>query len=312
MTKTAFIFPGQGAQYIGMGREFVENFAKSKEVFEEASDSLGYDMQKVVMEGSENDLMQTEVTQPAILTVSIAILEALTEKGFDCDFTAGLSLGEYSALVKAGFFDFKDAVSVVRERGKFMQSAVAFGHGAMAAVIGMPVERLLELLKEVAGVVELANFNSREQFVISGETSAVEAAVKKALENGAMKAVMLPVSAPFHSSLLSPAAEKLHEVLENTKTGLLQKKVVANVDAKVVQSEKEVIPNLVKQVNHAVLWAPSVELMINEGVDVFVEIGPGRALSGFVKRIAKAMNATVSIYNIEDIVTLKKFFESKR
>lgn len=313
MNKTAFIFPGQGAQYVGMGKDFVENFPKAKMVFEEASDALGYDMLKLVMEGTDEDLKQTEVTQPSILTASIAALSAVTEEGFDCDFTAGLSLGEYSALVKAGSLKFKDAVSVVRQRGKFMQEAVPAGRGAMAAVIGMPIEKLKESLIAASthGIVELANFNSYEQLVISGETKGVEAAVRIVLENGAMKAVMLPVSAPFHSSMLKPAAEKLHEVLKNTEVMPLNKNVVSNADALVLKSHEEVVPALVKQVNNSVLWVPSIELMLENGVDTFVEIGPGKALSGFVKRIAKSKGIKVNIYNVEDMVSFKNFVDAK-
>jgi [acyl-carrier-protein] S-malonyltransferase len=313
MGKTAFIFPGQGAQYVGMGKDFVENFPKAAAVFEEASDALGYDMLKLVMEGTDEDLKQTEVTQPSILTASIAALSAVTEEGFDCDFTAGLSLGEYSALVKAGSLKFKDAVAVVRQRGKFMQEAVPAGRGAMAAVIGMPIEKLRESLIAASthGIVELANFNSYEQLVISGEVAGVEAAVKIVLENGAMKAVMLPVSAPFHSSMLKPAAERLHEVLKNTEVNPLNKQVVSNADAAVLKSHEEVVPSLVKQVNNSVLWVPSIELMLDSGVDTFVEIGPGKALSGFVKRIAKSKGAKVNIYNVEDMVSFKNFVDAK-
>jgi [acyl-carrier-protein] S-malonyltransferase len=313
MGKTAFIFPGQGAQYVGMGKDFVENFAESRMVFEEASDSLGYDMLRLVMEGTEEDLKKTEITQPSILTASIAALSAVTQEGIDCDFTAGLSLGEYSALVKAGSLKFKDAVAVVRQRGKFMQEAVPAGRGAMAAVIGMPIDKLKESLKHasVHGIVEIANFNSHEQLVISGETAGVEAAVKLALENGAMKAVMLPVSAPFHSSLLKPAAEKLHEVLKNNQINPLNKSVVSNADALVLKNHEEVVPALVKQVNNSVLWVPSIELMLDSGVDTFVEIGPGKALSGFVKRIAKSKGAKVNIYNVEDMVSFKNFVDAK-
>ncbi len=313
MGKTAFIFPGQGAQYVGMGKDFVMNFPKSRLIFDEAGDRLGYDMLKLVMEGTDEDLKQTEITQPAILTASIAVLSAVNEEGFDCDYTAGLSLGEYSALVKAESLLFGDAVSVVRQRGKFMQEAVPAGMGAMAAVIGMPIEKLKESLKlaSVHGIVEIANFNSHEQLVISGDVAGVEAAVKLVMENGAMKAVTLPVSAPFHSSMLAPAAEKLHEVLLKTKVNPLKKAVVSNADARVLKSHEEVVPSLVKQVNNSVLWVPSVELMIDEGVDTFVEIGPGKALSGFVKRIAKAKGARVNIFNIEDMESFKNFVSQK-
>ena len=313
MGKTAFIFPGQGAQYVGMGKEFVENFPASKQVFEEANDSLGFDLFKTVMEGTDEDLKQTAITQPAILTASAAVLSAVTAEGLDCDYTAGLSLGEYTAHVKAGSMAFKDAVKVVRQRGQFMQEAVPAGKGAMAAVIGMPIDKLKESLKQASlhGIVEIANFNSNEQMVISGEVAGVEAAVRIVLENGALKAVNLPVSAPFHSSMLKPAAEKLHEVLKGTPVFPMQKLVVTNVDAKVLKNENEIVPSLVRQVNNSVLWVPSIELMIEEGVDTFVEIGPGKALSGFVKRIAKGKGAKVNIFNIEDMNSFKNYISSK-
>lgn len=309
MGKTAFLFPGQGAQHVGMGVDFIESCQRSKEIFEEASDSLGYDMLKLCQEGPQEELNKTEITQPSILTASAAVLAAVTEKGFDCDYTAGLSLGEYNALLKAGTMKFSDAVKVVRSRGRFMQEAVPIGKGGMAAIIGLSTDKLKDVLKEASthGVVELANFNSPAQLVISGEIGAVEKAVDIAKDNGAMKAIMLPVSAPFHSSMLSSAAVKLHEVLKTVDIEQLNKSVVSNADAKVLKDSGEVVPSLVKQVNNSVLWVPSVELMIDEGVDTFVEIGPGKALAGFVKRIAKGKDAKVNIHNIYDKATLDNF-----
>ena len=310
MGKTAFLFPGQGAQYVGMGVDFIEGCQRSKEIFEEASDSLGYDMLKLCKEGPQEELNKTEITQPSILTASAAALAAVTEKGFDCDFTAGLSLGEYNALLKAGAMKFSDAVKVVRERGRFMQEAVPIGKGGMAAIIGLSTDKLKDVLKEAStdGIVEMANFNSPQQLVISGETGAVEKAVEIAKNNGALKAIVLPVSAPFHSSMLSPAAEKLHEVLKAVEVNGLGKSVVSNADAKVLEGPQDVVPSLVKQVNHSVLWVPSIELMIDEGVDTFIEIGPGKALSGFVKRIAKGKDAKVAIHNIQDMEGLDSFY----
>jgi len=309
MGKTAFLFPGQGAQYVGMGVDFVESCQGSKQIFEEASDSLGYDMYKLCKEGPQEELNKTEITQPSILTASAAALAAVTEKGFDCDYTAGLSLGEYNALIKAGAMKFADAVKVVRERGRFMQEAVPIGKGGMAAIIGLAADKLNDVLKEASteGVVEMANFNSPAQLVISGETAAVAKAVDIAKENGAMKAIVLPVSAPFHSSMLKPAALKLHEVLKTVKVSELERSVICNADAKILTGSQEVVPSLVKQVNHAVLWVPSIELMIDEGVDTFIEIGPGKALSGFVKRIARGKGAKVAIHNIQDSAGLDNF-----
>ena len=309
MGKTAFLFPGQGAQHVGMGIDLIYSCIGSKEIFQEASDSLGYDMLKLCQEGPQEELNKTEITQPSILTASAAVLAAVTEKGFDCDYTAGLSLGEYNALLKAGTMKFSDAVKVVRSRGRFMQEAVPIGKGGMAAIIGLSTDKLKDVLREASthGVVELANFNSPAQLVISGEIGAVEKAVDLAKDNGAMKAIMLPVSAPFHSSMLNAAATKLHEVLKTVDIKQLNKSVVSNADAKVLKDSCEVIPSLVKQVNNSVLWVPSVELMIDEGVDTFVEIGPGKALAGFVKRIAKGKDAKVNIHNIYDKATLDNF-----
>jgi len=308
MGKTAFVFPGQGAQYNGMAKEFADYYPKSREAFEEANDRLGFDLKKIVMDGTPEELQQTMVTQPAILTASYAIMTAVVDAGIDCDYAAGLSLGEYNALIKAEAMKFGDAVSVVRQRGAFMQEAVPSGVGGMAAVMGMEYELLKECLKEaqIEGVVEMANFNSPEQMVISGSLKAVEQAVAIAEKKGAKKAVMLPVSAPFHSSLLKPAAEKLEKVLVATPVFPLKKFVVSNADAKVLKHENEIVPSLVKQVDSAVLWVPSIELMISEGVDTFVEIGPGKALSGFIKRIAKNKGVSVRIFNVESMETFDK------
>ncbi len=315
MGKKAFVFPGQGAQYNGMAKEFVDNYPKSREAFEEANDRLGFDLKKIVMEGTPEELQQTMVTQPAILTASYSIMTAVEDSGIDCDYTAGLSLGEYNSLIKAEAMNFGDAVNVVRQRGTFMQEAVPSGIGGMAAVMGMEYETLRDCLKEaqVEGVVEMANFNSPAQMVISGSLKAVELAVSIAEKKGAKKAVMLPVSAPFHSSLLKPAAQKLQEVLLQTPVYPLKKSVVTNADAKVIKSETEIVPSLVKQVDSAVLWVPSINLMIDEGVDTFIEIGPGKALSGFIKRIAKTKGASVRIFNVENMETfdlLKREFTS--
>jgi len=309
MGRIAFLFPGQGAQHVGMGIDFIDSCRSSKEIFEEASDSLGYDMLKLCQEGPQEELNKTEITQPSILTASAAVLAAVTEKGFDCDYTAGLSLGEYNSLIKADAMKFSDAVKVVRERGRFMQEVVPIGKGGMAAIIGFSTDKLKDVLITASeyGIVELANFNSPQQLVISGEIKAVEKAVIIAKDKGALKAIMLPVSAPFHSSMLKPAAAKLHEVLKTVNIRQLNKLVISNADAKVLKGSDEVVPSLVKQVNHSVLWVPSIELMIDEGVDTFVEIGPGKALAGFVKRIARGKEAKVNIHNIYDKMTLDNF-----
>ncbi|MBM7613623.1 ACP S-malonyltransferase [Alkaliphilus hydrothermalis] len=308
MSKIAFVFPGQGAQYVGMGKEIFDNFQVARDVFEEASDYLNLDMKKLCFEGPNEELVKTENTQPAILTTSVATLRVLEMEGFTCSITAGLSLGEYTSLVKANVLDFKDAVRIVKNRGKFMQEAVPLGVGTMAAILGLDREILEKCLAESsgAGVVEAANFNSPGQIVISGEVEAVEVAMEKAKEMGAAKAVLLPVSAPFHSSLLKPAGERLHEELLKYEVKNPQIPVVTNVAAQILNNKDEVVPALVEQVSKSVLWEDSVDLMIKEGVDTFIEIGPGKALTGFIKRIAKTNKYEVKLSNVDKLEDLKK------
>lgn len=307
MIRTAFVFPGQGSQYVGMGKEIAENFKIAKRTYEEASDYLDFDMETLCFEGPDEELVKTENTQPAILTTSIAILRVLEELGINCQITAGLSLGEYASLVKSNVFNFGDAVRLVKKRGKYMQEAVPLGVGAMAAILGLErqeVEECLISCKEF-GIVEAANYNSPGQIVISGEIRAVKESVKRALEFGAKKAVLLPVSAPFHCSLLKPAGEKLKEDLQCLSIHSPQIPVVTNVEAKILDSKLRVIDSLVDQVSKSVLWQDSIELMINNDIDTFIEIGPGKTLAAFIKRIAKTLNKKVTTYSIEDMVSLK-------
>lgn len=313
MMKTAFVFPGQGSQYVGMGKEIANNFAIAKRVYEEAGDNLSLDMAKLCFEGPDTELVKTENTQPAILTTSIAILRTLEEMGVDCGITAGLSLGEYSSLVKSGVLQFGDAVKLVKKRGKYMQEAVPLGVGVMAAIIGLDRKELEECLKSCGqyGLVEVANYNSPGQIVISGETEAVKMAVKKSSELGARKAVLLPVSAPFHCSLLKVAGEKLKKDLEVLEISSPKVPIITNVKAKVLKDKEEVIPILVKQVSNSVLWQDSVELMIEGDVSTFVEIGPGKTLTSFIKRIAKAMGKNVNAYNVEDMDGLKTLINNQ-
>ena len=308
MGKKAFIYPGQGAQFVGMGKDFYDNFSVSKEVFEEANESLGMDIKKVCFEGSEEELLKTENTQPAILATSIAILKALETIGINYDYTAGLSLGEYSALVGAEALDFSEAVPLVKKRGKYMQQAVPLGKGGMAAILGLEKEKVIEAIHSVKdyGVVEIANYNSPGQIVISGEMEVLKLAVKEAKELGAKKTVLLPVSAPFHSSLLRPAGEMLEEELRKVHINDLKKVVVTNADAKPLKDKSEIIPSLVRQVSSSVLWCDSVNTMLDNGVDTFIEIGPGKSLTGFVRRIAKTIDKEVNTFNISNIDDFKK------
>ncbi|NLA85196.1 MAG: ACP S-malonyltransferase [Clostridiales bacterium] len=306
MGKVAFLFPGQGAQYVGMGKVFYKSYSIARQTYEEANEKLGFDIAKICFEGPEDELLLTENTQPAILTTSIAILRVLQQKGLTSDFTAGLSLGEYAALVNAGALDFSDAVKLVRNRGIYMQQAVPNGMGKMGAIVGLTpdkIEKVLEQARE-EGIIEVANFNTPEQIVVSGEKRAVKRALKKAKELGARKALPLLVSAPFHCSLLKPAGELLKKDLDEIDLHDPKIPVVSNVDAKVVTDKKEVYASLIRQVSNSVLWQQSVELLLKEGVAKFIEIGPGTTLSNFVKAIAENMKMEVESESIGDLEML--------
>ncbi len=295
----AFVFPGQGAQYAGMGRDLAENFPAAREVFEEANDALGFDLARLCFEGPEEDLKLTANTQPSILTVSVAALKALqAETGLVPSCAAGHSLGEYSALVCAGALSFADAVRTVRQRGIFMQEAVPVGQGAMAAVMGIDGEALDALCREAAQgeVVSAANFNSPGQVVIAGHATAVERAIALAKEQGAKRALLLPVSAPFHCELMKPAGERLGAVLGSVSVNPLRIPVVTNVEAQPNADSSRVKELLVTQVSAPVRWDASVETMTRMGVERFIEIGPGKVLAGLIKRIAKG----AVVQNVED------------
>lgn len=307
MSKIAFIFPGQGAQYIGMGKELFENIDVCKNIFNIADKELNFELSKLCFEGADAELNITENTQPAILTTSIAALMALKEHGIKCDVTAGLSLGEYSALVCSGAMDFKDAVKLVKKRGRFMQEAVPVGIGTMAAIIGLEANLVEEACSEAktSGIVEIANLNCPGQIVIAGEIAAVELACEHAKEKGAKRAIMLSVSAPFHCSMLKPAAEKLEIELENINLGDMIIPVMTNVNGDYVKSRSDIKGNLKLQVMSSVLWETIIKNMIKDGVDTFVEIGPGKVLCGFVKKIDRKL----TVLNIEDMASLAKAVE---
>ncbi|HNR04283.1 MAG TPA: ACP S-malonyltransferase [Bacillota bacterium] len=310
MPKIACIFPGQGAQYPGMGKELAQNYKEAMNIFDLASERLGIDMKKLCFEGDEEELKKTENTQPSILTVSIALLEVLKLKGIEPQIAAGLSLGEYSALVASKAISFADAVALVKKRGKYMQEAVPAGEGTMAAIMGIERESVMECLKMASGygVVEAANFNCPGQVVIAGHTSAVEKACSILKERGARKAIMLPVSAPFHSSLLKPAGEKLAAELENVNISDNELPVVSNVNAQVIMNKYEIKRCLIEQVSSSVLWEDSIRRMIDLGVDTFIEVGPGRTLSAFVKKIDKSLY----VHNVENIETMENTIVSIR
>ena len=306
MSETAFIFPGQGSQYVGMGKELAENFKVARETFEEADEALGFNLSGLCFNGPEEDLKLTFNTQPAILTTSIACLRVLSaETDMEPVVMAGHSLGEYSSLTAAQAIAFADAVRTVRLRGTFMQEAVPPGEGAMAAILGLEAPEVEELCGQAAqgDVVAPANFNSPWQIVISGHTQAVTRAVDLALERGAKKAVMLAVSAPFHCSLMKPAADRLHEALQGISVYDIGIPVISNADAVPYPSKDEIKHILVKQVDHPVRWEESMRELIKRGIETAIEIGPGKVLAGLMRRITKDIK-TINLGNSEDLKEL--------
>ncbi|MEE0248620.1 ACP S-malonyltransferase [Peptacetobacter hiranonis] len=313
MSKTALVFPGQGAQYIGMAKDLYESFEVAKEVIDKANSILDFDLISMMHdEDKKSELSKTENTQPALLTHSMAIMEILSKyESFKYDACLGLSLGEYSALTAANAMDFKDAVSLVRKRGLIMSNEVADGEGAMCAVIGANRELIEEcILKLESGTVEIANYNSPAQIVISGEKAAVEEAAVLLKENGAKRAIMLDVSGPFHSSLLKGAGEKLKLELDKVDMKEPSVDVVSNVDANIHKDPDEIKAILVKQVYSSVLWEDSISKLIDEGFDRFIEIGPGKTLRAFIKKIASKKKADVEIINIDTAADVNAFIES--
>jgi [acyl-carrier-protein] S-malonyltransferase len=307
MSKLAFLFPGQASQYPGMGRDLAENFPESRKIFEEADAALGFALSKLCFEGPEETLKLTENTQPAILTVSSAAYRALEKRGVTPDFVAGHSLGEYSALVAAGSLEFSDAVRLVHNRGRYMQEAVPLGEGAMAAILGLAPAEVSDVCKKAADqeVVTPANLNSPEQTVISGSAAAVKRGVEIASQKGAKRAVMLPVSAPFHSPLMEPAQKRLERDLRAAAFGPLRFPLITNADAEAISSGEEAREALIRQVTLPVRWLDSVRDMIERGVTIFVEVGPGKVLSGLLRQIDRS----VRCFNVEDSASLHSTIE---
>ncbi len=301
--KTAFLFPGQGSQKVGMVQDLFENYDSVKALIKEADETLGFPISKMMFEGPDTELMKTEFTQPAILTASVAVWQVLKEHGLTPDIAAGHSLGEYSALVAAGAISFADAVHTVHLRGRFMQEAVPLGEGGMAAIIGSNPETIVKVCGEVSTEdlpVQAVNFNCPGQVVIAGATAAVEKACEALKEAGARRAIMLKVSAPFHSTLMEPAALRLKEVLDKIDIHDTAIPVVANVNAKEETKADEIRKNLVDQAAHPVHWEESIRNMVAGGVDMTVEAGPGTVLTGFMKKIARS----VPCHHAEDVATI--------
>jgi len=301
---TAFLFPGQGSQAVGMGKGFYESSTGAKAIFEEANEALGFDLARLVFDGPEAELALTANTQPAVLTASVAAATACAERGLKPTLAAGHSLGEYTALVVAGALRFADAVRIVRKRGEFMQEAVPVGTGAMAAIMGIELPAVEQVCTDAARgeVVEIANVNSSLQIVIAGHRTAVERAVALATERGGKMSVMLPVSAPFHCSLMAPAGARLASELEAAQVADPEVPVVRNVDAGVTRRAEDVRPFLLRQVANPVRWTECVQRLAAEGATTFVEVGPGRVLSGLLRRIVNGARGQ----SIEDPASLEK------
>ena len=308
MTKRlAYIFPGQGSQFSGMGSELAEKYPASREVFEEADEALGFSISRICFNGTAEELQLTENTQPAILTTSIATLRAIAAEGFPApDFVAGHSLGEYSALVAAGAISLSDAVRTVRLRGRFMQEATPVGSGAMAAVMGADVSTVEEACREAAQdeVCSPANINSTNQIVIAGSAAAIDRAIALLKERWGKRAIKLNVSAPFHCALMRPAQERLAAELEKIEFHDLRLPLITNVDAAAIRSGDEARASLVRQVSSPVRWLESVQLLIKEGIETFTEVGPGKVLCGLVRQIERGANC-LNVGDVESLTAAK-------
>ena len=294
-----------------MGKELYNNIPSCQKVYDKANEVLGFDLKELIFNGDKEDLNITENTQPAILTTSVAILQAIKEKGIKADIVAGLSLGEYSALVASEALDFETAVSLVKKRGRFMQEAVPQGVGSMAAVIGLDESKIKKVLKVASekGIVEIANYNTNNQIVIGGECAAVELATELLKEAGARRVIPLKVSGPFHTSLLNEASIKLENEFKSIEFNDPKIKTITNVTADFINDKTEIKNLLINQVKSSVRWSETIEKMIDEGIDTFIEIGPLKTLSSFVREISKEKKTTVKIFNVEDLKSLNKTLE---
>lgn len=304
MSKIAFIFPGQGSQYVGMGKDLYEKYEIVKNTYAEAEEALGFDIAKMTFESE--DINKTEYTQPVLVTMGVALMRLVQEYGIKADMTAGLSLGEYAALVCGNVLTFKDAVSLVRKRGQFMQECIPDGEWRMAAIIGLEDSVVENVCKEIDGFVKCANYNCPGQLVIAGEKLAVEKVCTKLTEAGARKTIMLNVTAPFHTAQLTEAKENLAKALEKVEFKAFEIPIIKNIDGTPYKEEDSKVEILSNHIVSSVRWKESVEYMIANGIDTFIELGPGKTLSGFVKKI----NKDVKVYNVENIETYEKLLEA--
>ena len=301
LRKIAFLFPGQGSQYVGMGSSFYENFEIARKIYDEAKEILGFDIAKLSFEGPSENLTKTNNTQPAILVHSFIGMKLLQNEGIVPDFALGHSLGEYTSLIAGGVFDFSTALLLVKERGRLMHEVVPPGGGAMLALLGGELEKAEQLCNDIHGILEVANYNAPGQYVLSGDRKAIEQANSVAREAGFKKAVMLPVGAPFHCSLLVEASEKMSEVLEKTKFSSSKIPICANVTGKLVIEALEVKELLKRQMRVSVRWESSVSELANQNISAAIEVGPGKVLSGLNKRILKGL----PVFNVEDKESLE-------